>query len=194
MNFSKGEFFKCCGNFYSFPKIKWPEVVFAGKSNVGKSSIINRVFNLKHIAKTSSSPGKTATINFYSAENGFLVDLPGYGYAKISKTEKQKWANLIYSYYSSNRLIYLTIIVVDCRRGISDFDRKMVSFLNERKINFIIILNKIDKLTKTALNEIYETTSSEFKACKIIKLSVKTMEGVETLKKTILEIVNRKEV
>ena len=95
MNFLKGEFHKCCGNSCDFPSAKWPEVVFAGRSNVGKSSIINRIFNMKHIAKTSSSPGKTATINFYAAGNGFLVDLPGYGYAKTSKNEKQNQGQVI---------------------------------------------------------------------------------------------------
>ena len=190
MNFLKGEFHKCCGNSCDFPSAKWPEVVFAGRSNVGKSSIINRIFNMKHIAKTSSSPGKTATINFYAAGNGFLVDLPGYGYAKTSKNEKQKWANLIETYYASNRSICLTVIVIDCRRGISDYDRIMADFLIKKRIKFIFVLNKADKLTKSYSKNIYETVKLEFEAIKVILLSVKKMEGIEALKQAILKAVN----
>lgn len=191
MNFLKGEFFKCCGQALDLPKAELPEVAFVGRSNVGKSSIINRIFNLKHIAKTSSTPGKTATINFYVAGNGFLVDLPGYGYAKISKLEKQRWANLTHSYYFGARLICLTIVVIDCRRGASDFDRKMISFLSEIKINFIIIMSKIDKLKTGALAKAYENLKLEFENCKILKFSAKTMEGLEELKQTILNYVKK---
>lgn len=190
MNFLKGEFFKCCGLGCSFPETNLPEVVLVGKSNVGKSSIINRIFNLKHIAKTSSTPGKTATINFYKAGNGFLVDLPGYGYAKIAKTEKQKWANLTHSYYFSKRNICLNIIIIDSRRGVSDFDRQMINFLNELGLKFIIVLNKIDKLNKAELNKVFEMAVLEFANFKIIKFSVKTIEGLEELKETILSFVN----
>lgn len=189
MDFSKGAFFKCCGFRNSFPQLKFPEVSFVGKSNVGKSSIINRIFNVKKLARTSSRPGKTATINFYSAGRGFLVDLPGYGFAKISKKEKQRWADLTYSYFFSKRLICLVVVVFDCRRILSELDKEMVGFLVKNGFNLIFVLNKIDKISKTSLNEVYRNYSLEFANYRLIKFSVKTMEGLQELKETILSFV-----
>ena len=114
MNFNKAEFYASYGKFSQIPPCEGIEIAFVGRSNVGKSTLINKLFNRKNLARVSSVPGKTATINFYKLENIFFADLPGYGYAKVSKSEKQRWSELIEGYLNSDRDFYLVFCLLIC--------------------------------------------------------------------------------
>lgn len=126
-----------------------PEIVFSGRSNVGKSSLINKLVNRKALARTSSSPGKTATINFYRLGDCRFVDLPGYGYAKVSFAEKKRWGKLIEGYFAAGRNIKLVVQIVDMRHTLSADDCNMVDFLIANQLPFVVICTKVDKLNKT---------------------------------------------
>ena len=123
-----------------------PEIAFSGRSNVGKSSLLNKLMGRKALARVSSMPGKTVTINFFKLGNCRLVDLPGYGYAKVSHDEKIRWANLMETYFSSQRDIRLVVQLIDMRHSPSQQDLDMISYLNETKIPFVVALTKSDKL------------------------------------------------
>lgn len=138
-----------CGNASQLPKgIEKPEVVFSGRSNIGKSSLINKLINRKSFARVSAKPGKTGTINFYELNELFLVDLPGYGYAKVSMSEKKRWANLVEGYFNSNRKIKLVVQIIDIRHKPSKEDLDMISYLNAYSIPYILVLTKSDKLSE----------------------------------------------
>ena len=122
------------------------EIAFAGRSNVGKSTLINKIFNRKNLARVSSVPGKTATINFYGLENVFFVDLPGYGYAKVAKSEKRRWSELIEGYLNSGRDLRLVFLLIDMRHAPSADDLHMINYLIDAELPFVIILTKADKL------------------------------------------------
>lgn len=126
-----------------------PEIAFAGKSNVGKSSLLNKVLNRKSIARVSSMPGKTVTINFFKLNCCRFVDLPGYGYAKVSRDEKLRWAQLMESYFKSGRDIKLVVQLLDMRHMPTQDDLDMLKFLSETRQKFIVVLTKSDKLNKT---------------------------------------------
>lgn len=126
-----------------------PEVVFSGRSNVGKSSLINSLCGRKALARVSSKPGKTATINFFDAKDFTLVDLPGYGYAKVSKAEKLRWAELVEGYFALERNRALVVQIVDMRHKPSVDDMNMIEFLYQSAIPFVIVMTKSDKLNKT---------------------------------------------
>lgn len=136
-----------------FPKNPFPQIAFSGRSNVGKSSLINTLLNRKSMARVSSSPGKTITVNFYDVDGKlFLVDLPGYGYAKRTKTEQLKWSTLVDGYFTNNQnidLLKLVVQLVDSRIGLTKDDVDMVSFMNQMDIPYIIVATKTDKLNKT---------------------------------------------
>lgn len=126
-----------------------PDVVFSGRSNVGKSSLINKLCNRKALARVSSKPGKTATINFFDAGSFNLVDLPGYGYAKVSKVEKLRWAELVEGYFAAGRNIALVVQIVDMRHKPTADDMNMIRFLYDSGIPFIVVMTKSDKLNKS---------------------------------------------
>lgn len=126
-----------------------PEVVFSGRSNVGKSSLINKLCERKSLARVSSKPGKTATINFFDAKRFTLVDLPGYGYAKVSKAERLRWAELVEGYFNLERNIALMVQIIDMRHKPSSDDMGMIDFLYQSQIPFIVVMTKSDKLNKT---------------------------------------------
>ena len=131
-----------------------PQIVFCGRSNVGKSSMINCLLGRKTLARTSAKPGKTATINFYDIDKKlYFVDLPGYGYAKVSFAEKQKWAGFMEDYFSSDADKRLAISIVDIRHDVSDLDVDMGRYLYDAGIPFIVVATKADKLTKTKLEQ-----------------------------------------
>lgn len=125
-----------------------PEVVFAGRSNVGKSSLLNALLGNKNLAKTSSKPGKTATINFFSVPGSHYVDLPGYGYAQVSQAARKQWADLINGYFEQRRRIALVVSLVDIRHEAHDLDIQMTRFLQDRQLPFAIALTKADKLSR----------------------------------------------
>lgn len=140
-------FIKSVAEVNQLPKLILPEIVLAGRSNVGKSSFINNIFDRKNIAKISSSPGKTKTINYYIVDEKFyVVDLPGFGYAKVSKTEREKWQKLIGEYLQASRQIVTVFHLIDARHHPTELDIVLNEFLNSLDIPFTIILNKVDKL------------------------------------------------
>lgn len=152
MNLNNAEFFTSVYDYFKLPELILPEVVFAGRSNVGKSSMINKLLNRRNIARISSSPGKTACINYYNIDNKlFFTDLPGYGFAKVAKTEKERWSLLIDGYFSINKNITLIILLLDIRHKPSNEDMIMFNYLVNMGIDFIIALTKSDKLTKNQI-------------------------------------------
>lgn len=126
-----------------------PEIAFSGRSNVGKSSLLNKILGRKSLARVSSVPGKTITINFFKLDNCRFVDLPGYGYAKVSQSEKLRWASLMENYFSSGRDIRLVVQLVDIRHDMTNQDIEMVEYMTANNIPFIVALTKCDKLNKT---------------------------------------------
>lgn len=147
INFSNVTFSRAYGTLDQLPPSTLPEVSFAGRSNVGKSSLINKLFNRKSLAKVSSTPGKTATINFYDASNVYFVDLPGYGFAKVSKSEKQRWTALIDGYFTQKRRHSLVCSLVDIRHDASPLDVQMINFLNQLELPYLVVFTKADKLS-----------------------------------------------
>ena len=148
MDFLKTEFEYAAGREGQLPLSDLPEIVFSGKSNVGKSSLLNRLANRKALARVSATPGKTATINFYRLPECRFVDLPGYGYAKVSKQEKERWASLVEGYFAQQRQIALVIQLVDMRHKPTANDLQMISFLQNLEVPFTVVCTKSDKLNK----------------------------------------------
>ena len=153
MNYKKVQFEAAFGTLKQIPESDLPEIVFAGRSNVGKSSMLNRLFNRKNLARVSSVPGKTITINFFKVEDVRIVDLPGYGYAKVAKGEKRRWAEMMEGYFQSPRNIKLVVQLVDMRHKPSEDDYIMMRFLQDAGLPFIVAATKSDKLNKTQYNE-----------------------------------------
>ncbi len=149
-----------------YPDTAFPDIAFAGRSNVGKSSFINKMLNRNNLARTSSKPGKTATINFYNIDDTLnFVDLPGYGYAKVSKDEKKKWGNMIETYLDSRETLTCTVLLVDARHKPTNDDIVMLNYIRERHGFAFVVATKCDKIPKTKLSdhldEIYYTLELE---------------------------------
>lgn len=137
-----------------YPKTNFKEIAFAGRSNVGKSSLINKLLNRKSLARVSSKPGKTATINFYNIDNTMnFVDLPGYGYAKVSKAEKKKWADMIETYLNTREQLCQVILLVDSRHTPTENDITMLRYIRACCERAVVIATKCDKLSASQLNE-----------------------------------------
>ena len=188
MSFNKFDFISSYGSLKQLPDTSFPEIVFAGRSNVGKSSLLNKLMQRKSLAHVSSTPGKTATINFYGDDKIRFVDLPGYGYAKVSKSEKQRWAKLLEGYFNSDRNIKLVVLLVDMRHKPSVDDMDMAHFLSHNNLPFIIVMTKSDKLKKTAYNKRMEEVKhelEEFSNVAIIPFSSVTGEGIDKVKREI---------
>lgn len=173
MNFQKAEFQASYGLSSQLPASDRPEFVFSGRSNVGKSSLINKLCNRKNLARVSSTPGKTATINFYTVDEVYFVDLPGYGYAKVSGADRQRWDQLINSYFGADRHSVLLVQLLDSRHAPSVDDVQMLEYLRFHKIPFVAALTKADKLKKSEL----EPTRTQFQqicepyGCKAVVLT-----------------------
>ncbi|MBM7644737.1 GTP-binding protein [Scopulibacillus daqui] len=137
-----------------YPKDGLPEIALAGRSNVGKSSLINKLCNRKNIARTSQKPGKTQTLNYYKINDKFyFVDVPGYGYAKVSKKEKQAWGRMLETYFTTNKQLKAVIQIVDLRHPPSNDDQQMYEFLKYYEIPTIIVATKADKIPKGKLQK-----------------------------------------
>ncbi len=149
MNFQNAEFELAAGTAEQLPKAGLPEIVFSGRSNVGKSSLLNKLVNRKALARTSATPGKTATINFYKLTNCRFVDLPGYGYARVAKGEKERWGKLVNGYFAQDRPIALVLQLVDMRHKPTADDMQMLDFLSASGLPFAAVCTKCDKLNQT---------------------------------------------
>ncbi len=175
------------GTVEQLPQSKAPEVSFVGRSNVGKSSLINKLFNRKSLAKVSGKPGKTANINFFEADGIHFVDLPGYGFAQRSQAEKQRWADLIDAYFTSERSHNLVVALVDIRLDAQALDLQMIDYLKGAGLPFIIALTKADKLSRqkqqAQLRKLAASFGVDEMACVIT--SAQTGLGIDTLKRFI---------
>lgn len=168
-----------------------PEIAFSGRSNVGKSSLINKLLNRKALARTSATPGKTATINFYKLTNMRLVDLPGYGYAKLSASEKQRFSQTIEHYFDDDRDLRLVLQLIDMRHPPTANDLQMLEYLVECEIPFVIVLTKADKLNKTEREKRLSALKDEladYEGIKCIPFSAVNGEGVEALREILDEV------
>lgn len=197
LNYNKAEFTAAYGKFSQIPVSERIEIAFAGHSNVGKSTLINKLFNRKNLARVSSVPGKTATINFYGLENLFFVDLPGYGYAKVAKSEKERWSDLIEGYLGSDRDIRLVFMLVDMRHPPTKEDVQMIDYLIDTEMPFVLVLTKADKLNKTEREKRMEAFRSEipcFEDIHSIPFSSQTFEGVEELRQIVEDIADDNDV
>lgn len=153
INFGSARFEAAYGTADQLPASTMPEVSFAGRSNVGKSSLINKLVGRKALARTSSQPGKTANVNFYEADGIRLVDLPGYGYAKVSGKERQRWADLIAGYFDQERSFNLVVALVDIRHDAQKLDVQMLEFLRGADLPFVVAFTKADKLSRSKADQ-----------------------------------------
>lgn len=188
MNYNKAEFERAFGISGQLPPSEVPEIAFAGRSNVGKSSLLNKLFNRKSLARVSSVPGKTITINFYDVDGYKFIDLPGYGYAKLSKSERDRFGELMEGYFQSGRNIKLVVQLVDMRHKPSQDDFGMIDFMQQMDIPFIVVCTKADKLKvkefKRREKEIKEELSMVDENL-IIPFSSQSGLGLDTVKMLI---------
>lgn len=174
-----------CGITSKVPETDKPEIAFAGKSNVGKSSLINGLMNRKALARTSSSPGKTQTINFYNINDQmYLVDLPGYGYAKVSRAEQEKWGKMIERYLHGSKQLKAVFLLIDIRHDPSANDRMMYDWINHQGFQPIIIATKLDKIKRSQLQ----------KQVKLIRTGLGVPEQVPVLPYSSLTKQGREEI
>lgn len=188
MNYHNVSFAAAYGTSGQLPASTRPEVAFVGRSNVGKSSLLNKLFNRKKLAKVSSKPGKTSTINFFNAENSYFVDLPGYGYAQVSKSEKVRWAEMINGYFEQDRNITLVVSLIDIRHPATSLDVQMVEFLKEAELPFMIVLTKADKLSKSQVMRQKAALRKQLSfglEIEVVACSSESGVGIDELKKAI---------
>ena len=193
MNFNNASFEKAFGTAEQLDISDLPEICFSGRSNVGKSSLINKVLSRKSIARVSSKPGKTVTVNFYKVDNVRLVDLPGYGYAKVPFSERTRWSDLMESYFGSGRNIKMVFQLIDMRHPATDFDISMLEFLSHYEIPYTVVLTKSDKLnkseTKQRLSLIWEELGDLAEGSEIIPFSAQNGQGAEKIREIISEFL-----
>lgn len=193
MNFNNVTYEKSFGTSAQLPPSTLPEIAFAGRSNVGKSSLLNKLFNRKGLAKVSQTPGKTATINFFLGSNVHFVDLPGYGYAKVSKSEKMRWSELIEAYFNQDRAFTLVASLIDIRHDASELDQNMIRFLREADLPFVVVLTKADKLSKQQQNKQKALLRRQLELgndTQMVVTSSAKGDGIDELRRIIQEAVS----
>ena len=191
LNINKAEFVRSAVKASDFPRDRLPQVVFAGRSNVGKSSVINRLLNRKNLARVGAAPGKTTHINYFLIdEKLYLVDLPGYGYAKVSKAEKERWGRLIESWFADTELMTLGIQIVDARHKPTADDCTMAQWFQSSGKPFAVVANKLDKCKKSEIESnlirIRETLGLDV-STPVIPFSAEKGDGRQALLNLILE-------
>jgi len=195
MNFQKVEFLISAAATNDFPKTRLPEIAFAGKSNVGKSSVINRLLQRKNFARVGDKPGKTVHVNYFTIDKTcYLVDLPGYGYAQVSQKEKDRWAKLMEDYFAAGR-IDLGVLIVDYRHPPTKNDITMARWFLDSGCPFVVVANKMDKLKKSELAPNLATIREDLELpenCPIIPFSAEKGNGRDELVKMILDLVDKK--
>ncbi|MBP3445882.1 MAG: YihA family ribosome biogenesis GTP-binding protein [Clostridia bacterium] len=188
MRFDKVKYEASYGTSQQLPKSDAVEIAFAGRSNVGKSSMLNKVLNRKNLARVSSVPGKTVTVNFFDCDGVKLVDLPGYGYAKVNFNEKKRWADLMEGYFNSGRNIRLVVQLTDMRHPVTKDDLDMMRFMQSAGFDFIVVMTKSDKLNKTERTKRLEAIKdelAEFGDIEAIPFSAQNGEGADKIREAI---------
>ena len=192
MNFNNVEFLISAASTRDFPKERLPEIAFAGKSNVGKSSVINRILQRKNFARVGEKPGKTIHVNYFTIDKKcYFVDLPGYGFAKVSQSEKDRWAKLMESYFAAGR-IDLGVMIVDARHAPTNNDITMANWFIESGCPFVVVANKLDKLGKTQIAPNLQVIREDLSLpddCVIVPFSAEKGTGREELVRIILSAV-----
>lgn len=191
MKIESAQFELSAGIGSQLPPSILPEVAVSGRSNVGKSSLINRLLNRKSLARTSATPGKTITVNFYRLDTMRLVDLPGYGYAKLSHSEKQRFSKAIGEYLGDDRDLRLVLQLIDMRHKPTADDRQMLQFLAENEVPFMVVLTKSDKLNRTEREkqlQMFEQEFSEYEGLYWLPFSSQNGEGVEELRQILCDV------
>lgn len=190
MNYNNAVFETSAGTSKSLIPSDLPEVCFSGHSNVGKSSLINKLLGRKSIARVSNKPGKTVTVNFFKCDGVRMADLPGYGFAKVSFAEKQRWSELMQYYFSSDRNIKIVFQLIDSRHKPTAYDIDMLNYLKETGFNFVIVLTKIDKLKSKERVANLEMFNELFGDIKMIPFSAETGEGNDVLRGLLESVAN----
>ena len=194
MNLHNVEFLLSAASPKDFPKTRLPEIAFAGKSNVGKSSVINRILNRKNFARVGDKPGKTIHVNYFTIDNTcYLVDLPGYGYAQVSQKEKERWGKLMEDYFAAGR-INLGVLIVDYRHPPTKNDITMARWFLDSGCPFVVVANKMDKLKKSELAPNLVTIREDLELpenCPIIPFSAEKGNGRDELVRMILNAVEK---
>lgn len=189
MDLNNIEFKGAYGTSAQIPTSKLPEVSFVGRSNVGKSSLINKLLNRKQLARVSQMPGKTSTINFFGNDAIDLVDLPGYGYAKVAKSELGRWSEMINGYFDQYRFYALVVSLIDIRHPASKLDEQMIEFLKACELPFVIALTKADKVSKNQANKQIAALRKQLDLGPEVEMILTSSEkgtGMDALRKTIL--------
>ncbi len=193
MNFNNVSFLISAAAPKDFPKNRLPEIAFAGKSNVGKSSVINRILNRKNFARVGDKPGKTIHVNYFTVDSKcYFVDLPGYGYAKVSQAEKDRWGRLMENYFAAQR-IDLGVLIVDARHAPTNNDITMARWFLDSQCPFVVVANKLDKLKKSEIEPNLQTIRADLELpddCVLIPFSAEKGTGKEDLVRLIMSTVN----
>ena len=188
-NLNKAEFVKSAAAPEQFVQSGMPRIAFAGKSNVGKSSVINRLLNRKNFARVGAEPGKTVHVNYYLLDGrAYFIDLPGYGFAKVSRTEKERWARLMESFFAGKDLYDLGVMIVDARHKPTADDVTMAAYFKSSGVDFVVVANKLDKLKKSEIEPnlrlIRETLGLD-ENVRLIPFSAENGQGREELLQVI---------
>ena len=194
MNFNNVEFLTSAASTRGLPAREYPEIAFAGKSNVGKSSVINRILQRKNFARVGEKPGKTIHVNYFLIDKTcYFVDLPGYGYAKVSQAEKDRWGRLMEDYFAAGR-IDLGVFIVDARHAPTNNDITMARFFIESGYPFVVVANKLDKLKKSEIEPNLKTIREDLELpenCPIIPFSAEKGTGRDELVKYIVSATSK---
>ena len=193
MNLHNAEFIRSAASLNDCPKDRLPQIAFAGRSNVGKSSVINKLLLRKNFARVGEAPGKTTHINYFLIDKAmYLVDLPGYGYAKVPKSEKERWAKLIEAYFADPELITLGVLIVDARHKPTANDVTMAQYFQQSGKPYVVVANKLDKLKKSEIEPNLKTIREVLELeeeTPMIPFSAEKGQGREELLKHILKTV-----
>ena len=192
MNLHNVEFLISAARSGDFPGNRLPEIAFAGKSNVGKSSVINRLLNRKNFARVGEKPGKTIHVNYFVIDKKcYFVDLPGYGYAQVSQAEKDRWGKLMEDYFAAGR-IDLGVMIVDCRHAPTNNDITMARWFLDSSCPFVVVANKLDKVKKSQIEGNLQVIRQDLELpedCPIIPFSAEKGDGKDELIRMILNVV-----
>ena len=194
MNFQKVEFLISAANPKDFPKDRLPEIAFAGKSNVGKSSVINRLLQRKNFARVGEKPGKTIHVNYFTIDQKcYFVDLPGYGYAQVSQAEKERWGRLMESYFAADR-IDLGVMIVDARHAPTNNDITMARWFLDSGCPFVVVANKLDKVKKSQIAGNLDVIRQDLElpdSCPVIPFSAEKGTGRDDLVRLIVQTAEK---